>query len=108
MFLIAVLFTAIGTAIASVLEDMQGFQLIMNFIVMPLFFFSNALFPIQDLPKPLQIAIHLNPLTYGVDGLRGSFGANFAFGLGNDLLVLGVWTASLLAIGSYLFSRIEL
>jgi ABC-2 type transport system permease protein len=42
MFLIALLFTAIGTAIGSVLEDMQGFQIIMNFLVMPLFFFSNA------------------------------------------------------------------
>ena len=45
MFLIALVFSAIGTAIGSVLKDMQGFQLIMNFLVMPLFFFSNALFP---------------------------------------------------------------
>ena len=45
MFLIALVFAAIGTAIGSVLRDMQGFQLIMNFLVMPLFFFSNALFP---------------------------------------------------------------
>ena len=84
MFLIALLFTAIGTAIGSVLEDMQGFQLIMNFIVMPLFFFSNALFPVQGLPKPLQFVIHLNPLTYGVDGIRGAFSNVFVFGLGTD------------------------
>ncbi|MFU8794778.1 MAG: ABC transporter permease, partial [Dethiobacteria bacterium] len=45
MFLIATLFTALGTAIASLLEDMHGFQLIMNFLVMPLFFLSGALFP---------------------------------------------------------------
>ena len=77
MFLIAVLFTAIGTAIGSVLEDMQGFQLIMNFIVMPLFFFSNALFPVQGLPKPLQFLLHLNPLTYGIDGIRGAFSEYF-------------------------------
>lgn len=108
MFLIAVLFTAIGTAIGSVLEDMQGFQLIMNFIVMPLFFFSNALFPVQGLPKPLQFLIHLNPLTYGVDGIRGAFGRGFLFGLGTDFLVLGTLTAVLLAVGSYLFSRIQL
>ena len=50
MVLIALLFTALGTAIASVLEDMQGFQLIMNFLVMPLFFLSGALFPVQGLP----------------------------------------------------------
>ena len=76
MFLIALLFTAIGTAIGSVLEDMQGFQLIMNFLVMPLFFFSNALFPVQGLPKALQVVVHLNPLTYGVDGIRGSLNAS--------------------------------
>ena len=108
MFLIGVLFTSIGTAIASVLEDLQGFQLIMNFIVMPLFFFSNALFPVQGLPKVLQAIIHLNPLTYGVDGIRGSFSSGYLFGVGTDFLVLGVLTAILLGIGSYLFSRIQL
>jgi len=70
MFLIALLFTSIGTAIGSVLQDMQGFPLIMNFLVMPLFFFSSALFPIEGLPKVLKAAVGLNPLTYGVDGLR--------------------------------------
>ena len=108
MFLIGILFTSIGTAIASVLEDLQGFQLIMNFIVMPLFFFSNALFPVQGLPKLLQAIIHLNPLTYGVDGIRGSFSSSYLFGVGTDFLVLGVLTAILLGIGSYLFSRIQL
>src|SRR5262249_33486421 len=108
MFLIAILFTAIGTAIASKLEDMQGFQLIMNFLVMPLFFFSNALFPVSGLPKPLQAIIHLNPLTYGIDGIRGSFGHEYVFGLGTDLVVLGVLTAILLGIGSYFFSKIQL
>jgi ABC-2 type transport system permease protein len=108
MLLIALLFTAIGTAIGSVLEDMQGFQLIMNFLVMPLFFFSNALFPVQDLPKPLQLVIHMNPLTYGVDGIRGAFSNVFVFGLGTDFVVLGALTAILLAIGSYLFSKIQL
>src|SRR5580704_14524888 len=44
MFLIALLFTSIGTAVGSVLQDMQGFPLVMNFLVMPLFFFSSALF----------------------------------------------------------------
>jgi ABC-2 type transport system permease protein len=108
MFLIAVLFTAIGTAIASNLEDMQGFQLIMNFLVMPLFFFSNALFPVAGLPKPLQAIIHLNPLTYGIDGMRGSFSHSYVFGLGTDFVVLGILTAILLAVGSYFFSKIQL
>jgi ABC-2 type transport system permease protein len=108
IFLIAVLFTTIGTAIGSVLEDMQGFQLIMNFLVMPLFFFSNALFPVRGLPKTLQFIVRVNPLTYGVDGIRGAFSHEFMFGLGTDFVVLGTLTMILLAIGSYLFSKIQL
>ena len=108
MFLIALLFTSIGTAVGSVLQDMQGFPLIMNFLVMPLFFFSNALFPMAGLPKVLQAVLHLNPVTYGVDGLRGALGSGFAFGWQTDLAVLGLLTAVLLGIGSYLFSKIQL
>jgi len=108
MFLIAVLCTSIGTAIASVLEDMQGFQLIMNFLIMPLFFFSNALFPVDGLPQALKLLIRLNPLSYGVDGLRGALGSGFQFGVGLDFLVLGAMTAALLGVGSYLFSLIQL
>ena len=108
MFLIAVLCAAIGTAIASVLEDVQGFQLIMNFLIMPLFFFSNALFPLEGLPKALRLVIHLNPLSYGIDGLRGALTHGFLFGLGLDFLVLGVVTAILVGIGSYLFSLIQI
>jgi ABC-2 type transport system permease protein len=107
MFLIAMLFTAIGTAIGSVIEDMQAFPLIMNFLVMPMFFFSGALFPVGNLRGVLRGLLRLNPLTYGVDGLRGALSHGFAFGMGPDLLFLGLATSALLAIGSYLFSRIQ-
>lgn len=107
MSMIAIFFTALGTAIGSVLEDMQGFPLVMNFLVMPLFFFSNALFPIAGLPKVLQFFIRLNPLSYGVDGLRGALGSAFVFGLGMDFLALGLLTAILVGIGTYLFSKIQ-
>ena len=107
MLLIALLFTALGTAIASILEDMQGFQLIMNFIVMPLFFLSGALFPLQGLPKAIGIAASINPLSYGVDGLRGTLVNGAQFGLGLDFIVLGFITAILLSVGSYLFSKIQ-
>jgi len=108
MFLIALFFTGLGTAIASVLEDMQGFQLIMNFLVMPLFFLSGALFPLQGLPKTLRLISSANPLSYGVDGLRGTLVNGAHFGLPSDLLVLGVITIVILAIGSYLFSKIQI
>jgi ABC-2 type transport system permease protein len=108
MFLISLLFTSIGTAIGSVLQDMQGFPLVMNFLVMPLFFFSDALFPMKGLPKILEGALRLNPVTYGVDGLRGAFSSSFAFSIITDFAVLIALSAVLLSIGSYLFSRIQL
>jgi len=108
MFLIALLFTALGTAIASVLKDMQGFQLIVNFLLMPLFFLSGALFPFEGLPKVFEIIIRFNPLAYGVDGLRGCLSNGFHFGLHIDLLFLSLIAVAFLTIGAYLFSKIEI
>lgn len=108
MILIALLFAALGTAIASVLEDMQGFQLIMNLLVMPLFFLSGAMFPLQGLPKTIAFLATIDPLSYGVDGLRGTLIGNTYFGLITDFLVLGVITIILFILGSYLFSKIQI
>lgn len=108
MFLIALLFTAFGTAIASILDDMQGFQLIMNFLVMPIFFLSGALFPLAGLPRALTIVASLDPLDYGVDGLRGTLVNGAHFGLLHDLTVLSVIVVLFLAAGTYFFSKIEI
>ena len=105
--LIAILFTALGTAIASVLQDMQGFQLIMNFIIMPTFFLSGSLFPLEGLPRVLSFAAAIDPLSYGVDGLRGALVGSAHFGLGVDFMVLTILVGFLLFIGSYLFSKIQ-
>lgn len=107
VLLIAVLFTALGTAIASILEDLQGFQLIMNFLVMPTFLLSGALFPLQGLPKLMEIAARIDPLSYGIDGLRAALISQSDFGITTDILVLSVITALLLGIGSYLFEKIQ-
>lgn len=108
MFLIALLFTAIGTAIASSLDDMHGFQLIMNFLVMPLFFLSGALFPLQGLPPAIKVVAFLNPLSFGVDGLRAALINMSTYGLFPDLIILIVLSTIALSIGSYLFSKIQL
>ena len=105
---IGILFTSLGTAIASVLEDMQGFQLIMNFLVMPVFFLSGALFPLQGLPGVMEIITKLDPLTYGVDGLRGTLINIWTFSMATDFVILGIFMVALLAIGSYLFSKIQI
>lgn len=106
MAIVGLLFTALGTAIASSLSDMQGFQLIMNFLVMPLFFLSGALFPISAGGAIATIA-RFNPLSYGVDALRGLLVNLAHFGLLQDYAVLSGVTLLLLLIGSYLFSRVE-
>lgn len=108
MFLVALLFTAIGLSIASLLEDMQGFQLIMNFLVMPIFFLSGALFPMDDLPKVLEAIVRFNPLAYGVDGIRGCLGGTITFGLMPDFAILFIAVAFLVALGGWLFSRIKI
>jgi ABC-2 type transport system permease protein len=107
MALIACLFSALGTAIGSVLQNIQGFQLIMNFLVMPIFFLSGALYPLNNLPAALSAATRLDPLAYGVDGLRTTLIGVSHFGLAADGSVLVLLTVMLLGIGSYLFSRIQ-
>jgi len=108
MVFIALFFTGLGTAIASILDDMQGFQLIMNFLLMPLFFLSGALFPLNGLPKIIGIVASVDPLSYGVDGLRGTLTNVSHFGLFTDLFVLSIITIIILALGSYLFSKIQI
>jgi ABC-2 type transport system permease protein len=108
MFLVALLFTSLGIAIASTLSDMQGFQLIINFLVMPLFFLSGALFPLQGLPKALSVVASLDPLSYGIDAFRGLLIGSSHFGLRTDILVLSVVTLIFLCVGSYLFSKIQI
>jgi len=108
MALTALMFTAVGTAVASLLTDFQGFQLIMNFLVMPIFFLSGALFPLTNVPRALEIIATCDPLSYGVDGLRYSLIGVAHFGPAIDVAVLGTLTALLLILGGYLFSRIQL
>ena len=107
MFLIALLFTAFGTAIASRIDDMQAFPLVMNFLTMPMFFLSGALFPINQLPAALAFVVHLNPLSYGVDAVRGSLVGLAHFGLSLDLGVLSLCALITISVGAYLFKKIE-
>ena len=55
----------------------------------------------------MRLAVRLNPLSYGVDGLRGALNGGFAFGVATDFMVLGGLAAILLTIGAYLFAKIE-
>lgn len=105
--LIAVVFAALGTAIGSVLQDMQGFQLVMNFLVLPIFFLSGALYPLTNLPAAMAVIVRLDPLTYGVDGLRGALVHTWQFSAALDFAVLAAIACVFLGSGAYLFSKIE-
>jgi ABC-2 type transport system permease protein len=108
MILTAVVFSALGTALGSSLKDMQGFQLVMNFMVMPIFFLSGALYPLANLPKVLTALTRIDPLTYGVDGMRGALIGVTHFGVGLDILALAAVAAVLLCAGAWRFSKIEI
>jgi ABC-2 type transport system permease protein len=108
MALIAIVFAALGTSIGSSLQDMQGFQLIMNFLVLPIFFLSGALFPLNNLPKALSFVTKLDPLSYGVDGLRATLIGVSHFGAIVDATVLAVVAVGLLCLGAWRFSKIEI
>ena len=109
MILIAVVFAALGVAIGSSLQDMQGFQLIMNFLVLPIYFLSGALFPLTGLPKLLSWITSADPLAYGIDGMRSVLLIGMThFGAATDLAVLAIVGTVLLIIGAYRFSKIEI
>ena len=109
MVLIAIVFAALGVAIGSSLQDMQGFQLIMNFLVMPIYFLSGALFPLTGLPKLLSWITAADPLAYGIDGMRSVLLIGMThFGAATDLAVLVVVGAILLIVGAYRFSKIQI
>ena len=90
------------------LQNMQGFQLIMNFLVMPIYFLSGALYPLNNLPVGLRIATRIDPLTYGIDGLRGAFIGTSHFNTGTNVAVMSVMAVVFLALGARSFAKIQI
>jgi len=112
MMLITAGFVGLGVAIGSSLTDFHAFQLLATFVMWPIFMLSGVFFPIDVAPQLLQTAILMDPLFYGVELLRwcllgagtpmlGPFGWLIALG------VLGGFTAAMVGIGTYLFSRAQ-
>ena len=105
--LIAVIFSALATAIGSSIKEMQGFQMVMNFLVMPLFFLSGAIYPLEGLPRVLAAFTRVDPLTYGVDGVRGLLIGRTHFGVALDVAVLLGVGVVFVVFGAWRFSKIE-
>ena len=105
MTLIGICFAAFGIAIASKMEDMHGFQLIMNFVVFPIFGLSGALFPIESLPEWVVPLTLIDPLTYGVEGIRYGLLGTSAIHPMICLAALGAFTVVMIVAGALLFRK---
>ena len=108
VFLLAFALSAMGVALASRMKSMQGFQVVMNFLMMPMFFLSGALFPLSNLPAWLTVLTRLNPATYGIDPIRRIVlaptlppGSSDAFGLTimGQVVPMGVEALVLIGFG---------
>jgi ABC-2 type transport system permease protein len=107
MVLIAFTFIGFGLIFASKMKDMQGFGMIINFIIFPLFFLSGALYPVNNLPVFVRVLSYIDPLTYGIDGLRGAMINVAAHSLALNLLVMSAFALVMLFLGAYFFEKSE-
>jgi ABC-2 type transport system permease protein len=90
--------TAMGIAAAARMRSMQGFTVIMNFLTLPMFFLSGAMFPTGGLPGWMAFLVTVNPLTYGVDALRSVVIGYHQYGVMQDLLVMGTFGVAMLVL----------
>jgi ABC-2 type transport system permease protein len=107
MVLIAFTFIGLGLIFASRMKDMQGFGMIINFIIFPLFFLSGALYPLDNLPLFIRILSYADPLTYGIDGLRGTMIGLNSRPIELDFAILGGFALVMLFLGAYFFEKSE-
>jgi len=107
MILTCATFTGFGLILATRLGDTEGFMSIMNLVIMPIFFLSGVFFPLDAMPAGIRYIMYINPLTYGVDGLRGTLIGVTNFPLWVDFTVLLVLAITLASLGAYFFSKME-
>jgi ABC-2 type transport system permease protein len=99
--------TSLGLALGSYMYSLEGFQMIVSFVVFPLFFLSGALFPLENLPEWLSVLTAVDPVTYGVDALRNLMFGSGTYGIELDLAILFGYTAALGAFGVYSFGKMK-
>lgn len=107
VLLLSFALTSLGLALGSYMQSLEGFQMIVSFVVFPLFFLSSALFPLHNLPYWLSILTSLDPATYAVDALRNAMLGIGSKSLGLDISILAIITVGLGAFGVYSFGRMK-
>ena len=104
--LLAMLFSSLSMVIASLARTRDRMMGLSQVIIFPLFFASNAIYPTQIMPEWLQVFSRANPLTYGVQAVRGLLLTHNFTMLPTDIAVLGAYTLGLLALASLVLRRI--
>src|ERR687889_1328829 len=99
--------TSLGLALGSYMYSLEGFQMIVSFVVFPLFFLSGALFPLDNLPEWLSVLTAADPATYGVDALRNLMLGSGSYEVELDFAILLGYTAGLGAFGVYSFGKMK-
>lgn len=107
MILIAVTFLGLGLIFASKMRDIQGFSIVMNFVIFPLFFLSGALYPLENFPVWLRYISKLDPLTYGVDGLRAALIGVSSFSIFYNFIFMVGFSLVMIFLGAYFFEKSE-
>jgi len=107
ILLLSFALTSLGLTLGSYMTSLEGFQMIVSFVVFPLFFLSGALFPIDNLPQWLSILTTIDPVTYGVDALRNIILGIGSHTLGLDVMILLLYACALGALGTYSFGRMK-
>ena len=97
--------TAMGVVVATRMQTFEGFGVISNFVILPLYFLSGGVFPVDRLPTWMAILVRLNPVTYGVDLMRHALVQPAAFAVGLDLLVLIGFAVAMVALALVWFRR---
>ena len=105
--LISFCIVSLGLIIGANMRSPEGFNLVMSFVMWPMFMLSGALFPIDNIPAYLSFLIQLNPLTYGVDLMRYVILGSTSFGPLIDVLALIVSTLVFIIIGSKSFEKMQ-
>ncbi len=106
--LLAFCISALGIIVATFFESFESFGAIINFIVMPMFFLSGAMYPVDKLPSILKVITRINPLTYGVDAFKHAIFSDSSihdFSLLTDLTFLVISSIIAVAVASFLFER---
>ncbi len=105
LLLISIAMVSIGLVIGANLKSPEGFTLVINFVMWPMFFFSGALFPVSNLPGWLAAATYINPLTYGVDAVRGIILGIHQFPIYLDAVVMILFSLIAMGAGVWSFRR---